>query len=351
MTHNYGIMRMKKITNLGALQGISNHTNRTNMNMKSLQHINKTDKQGIYKFWGSGNYADDYHATIEKHTFKGKKPMVQKNASYGWEIIFTATNFKNIDLAEWVKANWIWAGDTFGDHNVQSVIYHNDETTPHLHMFVTPFHFSEKMQRYVSGTKHWTNGPAMMRKLQNSYYESVSSKFDLERGKDARETQRKHTEPQVYREINKRKRLSFEEYFSKLSMAQKTEYALKASRRLEELDGNDKKFNYFYNNLQHIMKTNPEVILEAHRLLKSGKKDIVEPVHLDMKNKKEVKVPDIYSAGFGLGAMLGTVFALATTEQEAQMKGMSAIDFFMKVLGFDFETAKKFASKKEDLEM
>lgn len=351
MTHNYGIMRMKKITNLGALQGISDHTNRKNMKMKSLQHIIKTDKPGIYRFWGSGNYAEDYHATIKKHTVKGKEPMVQKNAAYGWEIIFTATNFKNIDMAEWIKANWIWAGDTFGDHNVQSVIYHNDETTPHLHMFVTPFHFSEKMKRYVSGTKHWTNGPKMMRKLQNSYYESVSLKFDLERGKDARETHRKHMEPQVYRDINSKKRLSFEEYFSKLSMIQKTEYALKASIRLEELDSNDKKFKYFYSNLQHIMKTNPEVILEAHKLLKNSKRDIMEPLHLDIKNKKEIKTSDVYTAGFGLGTMLGTVFALATTEQEAQMNGMSVIDFFMKVLGFDFETAKKIASKKEELEM
>ena len=53
------------------------------------------------------------------------------------------------------------------------------------------------------------------------------------------------------------------------------------------------------------------------------------------------------TSSFSIGVLFGTVFAAGSTVSEAQLGGMSLIDFFMKVLGMDYEKAKKKAEQQE----
>lgn len=356
MAQNYGIMRMMKINNLGGLKGVSDHNSRADFDMKSLQHILVKNKDMAVKMRGTGNYAEDYKEAIQKHTVDGKRPVVKQSAVLGWDIVLTATDFENIDNSKWFVANMNWLKKTFGEDNVQTAVFHLDETTPHIHCFVTPFHYSEKMGRYISGAKHWTGGPAKMRELQDSYYESVSKQFGLARGEAVEQTHAKHTEPQVFREAQNKRRKSFEEWWSNQTPKAKFEWALKAQLKLEELDQNDKRYDYFKTNLEKIKKSNPQLMKDFERIFSNINNQemrvLSDPVVRDSKTG-QVKAVDTASGmatSFKLGAMFGAFFSLAANDEQAQFGGMSIIDFYMKVLGLDMDQAKKLAKKKNDME-
>lgn len=360
MAQKYGIMRMMKINNFGGLRGISDHNSRACYDMKSLQHILVKNKDKPVKLRGTGNYAEDYKEAIQKHTVNGKEPIIKKRAVLGWDIVLTATDFENIDNTEWFVANMNWLKKTFGEDNVQTAVFHLDETTPHIHCFVTPFHYSKKMCRYISGAKHWTGGPAAMRELQDSYYESVSKQFGLARGEAVEQTHAKHTEPQVFREVQKKtyekKRRSFEEWWAPLSPVEKFEWALKAHLRLEELDQNDKRYSYFKSNLEKIKKSNPQLMEDFERIFSNiDNQEMImlsDPITRDSKTG-QAKVDGLtgMATSFKLGAMFGAFFGLAANDEQAQFGGMNLIDFYMKVLGLDMDQAKKLAKKKNDMEL
>ena len=354
-------MRMMKINNLGGLKGISDHNSRVDPDMKSLQHILDKNEDKPVKIRGTGNYAEDYKEAIQKHTVNGKKPIIKKRAVLGWDIVLTATDFENIDNTKWFVANMNWLKKTFGEDNVQTAVFHLDETTPHIHCFVTPFHYSEKMGRYISGAKHWTGGPAAMRELQDSYYESVSKQFGLARGEAVEQTHAKHTEPQVFREAQKKtyekKRRSFEEWWSNQTTKDKFEWALKAQLKLEELDQNDKRYDYFKTNLEKIKKLNPQ-LMEDLKIIFSNVNNqemrmLSDPIIRDSKTGqfKKIDAPAGMETSFKLGAFFGAIFALAANDEQAQFGGMNIIDFYMKVLGLDMDQAKKLAKKKNDMEL
>ena len=361
MAQNYGIMRMMKINNFGGLKGISDHNSRACYDMKSLQHILVKEKGKVIQVGGTGKYATDYQEAIKNHTVNDKEPIIKKRAVLGWDIVLTATTFEGIDISAWIKANHDWLNKTFGNNNVHTLSLHLDETTPHIHCFVTPFHYSEKMGRYISGAKHWTGGPAAMRELQNSYYESVSKQFGLDRGDLAEITHAKHTEPQVFREVQKKtyekKRRSFEEWWAPLSPVEKFEWALKAHLRMEELDQNDKRYSYFKSNLEKIKKSNPQLMKDLGMIFSNidnqEMRMLSDPIIRDSKTGQFQKIdaPAGMETSFKLGALFGAFFALTANNEQAQFGGMNLIDFYMKVLGLDMDQAKKLAKKKNDMEL
>lgn len=61
-----------------------------------------------------------------------------------------------------------WAEKEFGADNVVSVEIHTDESTPHLHLVVTPVH-DEKLQ-----AKHWCNGAASLAQLRHRAWSVVN---------------------------------------------------------------------------------------------------------------------------------------------------------------------------------
>ena len=349
-------MRMKKMTDLLSVHNVSEHDNRNNYDMKSLSHVEKTKQGKITKISGSGDYSEDYKKALKAHTKDKKKPMVQKTSIPGWNIVMTATSFESIDQTKWIEANQKWLKETFGESNVHTLVLHEDETTPHLHCFVTPFHYSEKLKRYISGAKHWTGGPLAMRKLQDSYYESVSKLFGLARGEAVEQTHAKHTEPQVFREAQKntyeKKRRSFEEWWSNQTPKAKFEWAFKAQLKLEELDQNDKRYDYFKTNLEKIKKSNPQLMEDLEVIFSNAKcqkmQDLKYPVVKDANTgKSQVDIPTAMATSFKLGAMFGAFFGLAADNEQVQFGGMNIIDFYMKVLGLDMDQAKKLAEKKK----
>lgn len=356
MSVNYGIMRMQKISNLGAMQGIANHNFRKKMDMKSLQHIGK---KRIIEFVGSGSYVTDFEEAKKLHTVKGKGPHIQKNCCYGWDIVLTATSLNGVDLKEWVEKNMLWLGKTFGVKNVRSLVLHADEKTPHLHGYVTPFHYSDKMHRYVLGAKHWTGGFNKMRQLQDSYYEDVSSHFGFARGVPVEESHNTHVQPETFRKQKESERKSFMEWFDNLSDEDRQNWLLNAQARLKVLDANSKTFEYYRKKLNEIEKEHPKLLVGMRAYLNNSQLSILKPTQ--PFNVIETSHPTkgishqvtdanpraLIQTAFCLGAIMGAMIATGSDKQPSHENPMSLIDFYMRAWELSFEEAQIVAKDPE----
>ena len=62
-----------------------------------------------------------------------------------------------------------WASQEFGEENVVGIDLHTDESTPHVHLVVTPVH-EGRLQ-----AKHWLDGPAACAKLRKRAWSAVNA--------------------------------------------------------------------------------------------------------------------------------------------------------------------------------
>lgn len=351
---NFGIIRMQKINNLGGLTGIAKHNTRADREMKSLQHIKGNKKPQL--LFGSGDYKDEYFKSIKDHTVNGHEPSIQKRCNYGWDIVTTFTNSEGINLSQWYEANRNWMNQTFGKTNVRMCVAHFDETTPHLHWFVTPFHPNEKRDRYISGTSYWTDGKDKMRKLQDSYYEGVSKQFGLDRGDLNKHD--KHIQPSVHREQSSKARRSFMEWFSSQPLEKQKEWAWKAQQRLDELakagQQESSAFKYFSDSLEQVRKSQPDLLVRVTSiLLNDGAETKIHKLP-SITTTSSFGQPKIDSSKlqqneFCLGLMIGGIFALGFSQIQEQKppQEMSLLDYLVKVLDLDMEEAQKIIANRK----
>lgn len=140
-------------------------------------------------------------------------------------------------IAEWMDKSEKWAMEYFGMDNVISMTWHYDETSPHLHVdhlpivdgkFKTKVYardpdgniirnekgspvcardkngkivYEEHQGRKLSRDAYWKErgGRNSYRMMQQSYYDTVSIHFGLERGERSEETLREHIEQQRFK--------------------------------------------------------------------------------------------------------------------------------------------------------
>ena len=345
---------MQKINNLGGLTGIAKHNTRADREMKSLQHIKGNKKPQL--LFGSGDYKDEYFKSIKDHTVNGHEPSIQKRCNYGWDIVTTFTNSEGINLSQWYESNRDWMNQTFGQSNVRMCVAHYDETTTHLHWFVTPFHPNEKRDRYISGTSYWTDGKDKMRALQDSYYECVSKQFGLDRGDVTKHA--RHIQPSVHREQTSRARRSFMEWFSSQPLEKQKEWAWKAQQRLDELakTGQEESsvFKYFSNALEQVRKSQPDLMVKLTSIvLKDGsniKLNSLPPVIKQGSfGQQTIDTSKLQMDSFGIGLMMGGIFALGFSQLQEQKppQEMSLLDYLVKVLDLDMEEAQKIIANRK----
>jgi hypothetical protein len=120
---------------------------------------------------------------IIKNSNLGRKP--QKNAAAAVEFSISASPefFTNLNPKEWpgyfsdVRE---FLGRKYGVENVLSWNVHCDETTPHMHLLMTPIITTSTGKKYSSSA--FLGGRNGLRDLQTEIYESVGRKWGLERG-------------------------------------------------------------------------------------------------------------------------------------------------------------------------
>lgn len=170
----YAIMRIKKIKSNPEFTKIMEHNYRLTPVLNadpSLQHTNEELIKLQFK-----SYKEAFENAINKSDYY-KTHKIRKNAVRGLEILMTHTDdiSTGLNLEAWKRKNIDWIKETFGEKNIASMIYHGDESTPHIHAVVFPI-INDRLNAY-----HILGNRQKMRELQDSYAKTMQP-LGLERG-------------------------------------------------------------------------------------------------------------------------------------------------------------------------
>ena len=205
---SYAIVRNEKLTRSEA-QGICVHNDRKAKNHSNKEiDISKTHLN-YYLKKNELNYIKEFDRLKEENNLKGQ---IRSNSIIICEMIFTSDKefFEKIGLDETKRYfeesyKFISNYKNLGEKNIISAVIHLDEGTPHMHLAYIPvIHTTDKQGNPIDKicARDFWQGRDSYRKLQNAYFEYVSSKgFELERGLPSEETGRKHEKIQDFKQI------------------------------------------------------------------------------------------------------------------------------------------------------
>lgn len=192
-------MRIEKrgIQNIG---GMEMHNERKTDN-HSNEDINKELTHLNYNLIECKNYKKSIQKELDERYKSDRK--IRVDAVLAVEVLFTSDNefFKSLNTKQeklYFEKSLEFLKDFVGEKNVISATVHRDEKTPHLHAVFTPITADGRLH-----FKSFINGKNDMIKLQDNYYKYISKYFpELERGKSADKTQRKHLNVAEYKEVS-----------------------------------------------------------------------------------------------------------------------------------------------------
>ncbi|MGL6186079.1 MAG: MobV family relaxase [Clostridium chrysemydis] len=137
------------------------------------------------------NYRDSINMKIKERYTSNK--AIRKDAILNIECLITSdTDFFNKigedETKRYFKEAYEFVKKEFGEDNINYATVHLDETTPHMHLGVTPLTKDGKLT-----AKTWLNGKKKLTELQNKFHKHVVNKgFDLERGISSDKTKAKN---------------------------------------------------------------------------------------------------------------------------------------------------------------
>ena len=205
---SYAIVRNEKLVRAKA-QGICVHNDRRAKNHSNKEiDVSKT-YMNYYLKKNELNYVKEFDRLKEKYDYKGQ---IRSNSIILCEMIFTSDDafFREIGFEETKRYfeesyKFICNYNNLGEENIISAVVHLDESTPHMHLVYVPIvHVKDENGADINKVccRDFWKGRDSYRKLQNAYYEYITSKgFKLERGLPVEETNRKHENIQEFKQI------------------------------------------------------------------------------------------------------------------------------------------------------
>ncbi|HBT4835980.1 TPA: hypothetical protein MB357_005327 [Klebsiella variicola subsp. variicola] len=192
----YAIIRAEK-TKRSGIAGKNSH----NMRLRETPNADPKRKDLNEILIGTGDLKTDLQNRIdETNAFIRNKETVVST-----ELILTASPefFEKNDPKknrEWVDEQVNFLKSEYGDNCINAVL-HLDETTPHIHAFITPIVENEKNNRMEFNNKGYF-GIGGYKTLQNKYF-SHNEKFGLKRGVEKNTTASNHKDVKsFYGDIN-----------------------------------------------------------------------------------------------------------------------------------------------------
>lgn len=166
---SFAIMRVEKRKDIGSVRRCAEH------HLRTVDTPNADPSRGIRVLAGSTD-SNDVIRLINDVT----KPLMRRKDAVRAIDVFCGTSpdfFANGgSIEEFEKVAMQWASDTFGAENLALVVTHEDETTPHVQMLVTPITPKGKLS-----ASYWLDGPKMLAAMQDSFAEAMQP-LGLERG-------------------------------------------------------------------------------------------------------------------------------------------------------------------------
>lgn len=189
---NFCILRIKKLHADSNVAGALAHHLRT-------RETDNADPEKIRRNWYSGNeYPKDENGRLDQSSnedIEARRKMkavalakyrrnlpekIRKNAVRSVEFMMTVSPEvmrKDFNSVKYMNACANWVREKFGKENVFFVAHHNDETTPHISILITPKDENGKLN-----ARKFFGGREKMTALQDEFYEKVGKEFGLERG-------------------------------------------------------------------------------------------------------------------------------------------------------------------------
>lgn len=180
----FAIMRFAKIKDVNAGNALMRHIRRE----VPIKSLSRPENRNVYISSSDVNINKNISF---KNALKSRigDQKIRKNSVLGLEIIMTFTNgcIKEDKVKDWAKKSMDWICDNFGGpENIVISCLHKDEKVDHIHVIIQPF-YNGKLN-----CKHYIDGPASCRKLQDSYFEAVKDCGDLDRGISSKITEAKN---------------------------------------------------------------------------------------------------------------------------------------------------------------
>lgn len=196
---NYCIIKFKKIKENLELSEYGSHNLRSRIHTKRKESI-EDDRSHLNKVLINkiGAKGGDFGKKLNEY-YQNKSVKIKKDSVLGIDLICTTSpeywgDWKTDPaltgkLDAWVKVQTEFIEEKFGKDAILSAILHLDETTPHIHFFITPEHEKEVnfKNRYGTTTKkqrildanRWP--PAFWTSLVDEYAKK-NEVFGLQRG-------------------------------------------------------------------------------------------------------------------------------------------------------------------------
>ena len=219
----YGIFRIEKIKlcDGGEAMGRLKHAFREFKNSSFDPSL--TINNYAFKYDSAKEVMNAYKERIQSITTEKYKPP--KNAVGLYECIVTSTAgaIPKEREQEFLEKTYKQLCRTFGEENVLAGVVHLDETTFHLHAFITPIYKTTSVLRRTRDEKkngtcrtitqdqlnatHWTGSPALMSELQDTMWEGIFKDFGLERGEIELTSDRTKKKKNVRSDIRRRDKI------------------------------------------------------------------------------------------------------------------------------------------------
>lgn len=288
---SFAIMRLEK-RNAGNITGMFIHNERKSEN-HSNEDIDVEKSHLNYQLIECDSYKRAINEQIEKRYKQNRN--IRVDAVLGVEVVFTSDNdfFKNLTEEEerkYFEKSLEFLKSAVGEENVISATVHKDESTPHLHCVFVPID-SQGRLRY----KSFVNGRNDLIKLQDEYYNYITQDFkNLERGKNLKETKRKHLDVEEYKIESRRKsvELKLEELNSReLELNQKEENIESVNEIIKELENKKTFGRYILNNddferIETLIRLNK---LEEYRKEKEERQKLEKKLEEKEKEIEQIK--------------------------------------------------------------
>lgn len=187
---SYAILRAVKLKTMGAIAGSGNHTYREVPTPNA--DPSRRGENLHYNARNTNQLLKNFRAAMPE--------KVRKNAVLGIEYLITASpeRFKepDFDSRRYFEDALKWLVDRHGKENIMASAVHNDETTPHMAVYVIPKDDQGKLN-----CRKFLGGRAKLSAMQTDFAKKVGEKHGLKRGIKGSKAKHK-TIKQFYAELN-----------------------------------------------------------------------------------------------------------------------------------------------------
>jgi hypothetical protein len=216
----YGILRIDKIkmTAVSEVSQRARHDSREYLPEHTPGNIYE-EKSKYNKSFGAGSVKEILSRVSELQAKTTHRP--HENAVGLLEVMITMTEngVPANQVPAFLDTSKRFVEGLYGAENVVSVFYHFDEKVPHLHAFLVPLETKERYKKrtaeqrtagiretqtvtVLNAQKYMADRQTLTR-LQDKFFDEVSSRFGLERGEPAAETHRRHEKASIRKEAER----------------------------------------------------------------------------------------------------------------------------------------------------